>query len=163
MVVLHSALDAVDVLHGCIYRIAGCVCSCSKWWCPCSCSKGYIDVTMFWWRAPQWARIDRMECILFRWWLMRVRALRICAGALLSEWLEFCRKSTQAIFKTPCGLYSHMDQQWRLNPYDGNTHFHNYYRPMELSPLEPTRKIKLQRNHDRTPDIGVRTQHPSFG
>ena len=49
-----------------------------------------------------------------------------------------------------------MDQQWRLNPYDGNTQFHNYYKPMDLTPLEPTRKIKLQRNHDRTPDIGMR-------
>ena len=49
-----------------------------------------------------------------------------------------------------------MDQQWSLNAYDGNTQFHNYYKPMELTRLEPTRKIKLQRNHDRTPDIGMR-------
>ena len=64
----------------------------------------------------------------------------------------------RAFFKIiRCGLYSHMDQQWSLQNKYGSTQFHESIRPpMELVPLEHTRKIRLQRNHYRTPDIGVR-------
>ena len=45
--------------------------------------------------------------------------------------------------ETECGLHSHMDETWARAP-------------LVLARLPAIREIKLKKNHDRNPDIGLR-------